>query len=362
MSTYANSGGPEALSLFFLINSVACLIYFVGRLKWWLVVLAFSVLGALVRPHNQIFLLGLVFPALFWAKEQRWKLFSTWLLGVTAFKMLGYALVDHKLKFGYLFSFLVGTEIYPQHSLFRTYFSDGFKPSFLLELKDQIVSKVSIGVQLLKMYWPGWLPQSILMVVSLLFRPAKSIWILMLGLLSVIIFLAAMGHLVPRYWEMLQPVTLLFFLLCLIKRFNWDQRSKPPASLPLLLGIVLLIYSICSMWPYVEKRDVYYTNIPVQLMEKIKQESWVACSKPSKIIDLWKKPILLLPESVEMVDQIDVEVKNLNALILTPNYQSSEYALWMKQNEVNLRLNWKVYNFDDWTVLIRRNLEKSVLN
>lgn len=359
VSTYASAGGPEALSLFFLVNALGCLIYSKGRVLWWIPVITFSILGALVRPHNQIFLYGLVIPAIFSVKEKRWRFISLWAFGLICFKLVGMNLMDHQLKFGYLFSFLVGTELYPGKSLFRTYFSEGFRSSLLLEHKDQFFAKISTGIQLLKIYWPGWLPQAGLLFLSLFLRPVKSVWFLMTLLFGAILFLAAMGHLVSRYWEMLQPVVVLFFLLCLILFFKWENRPKTSSKPSLLLGLTLIVYLCLSTWSYIHIREVNYVRVPVGLMEKIESQSWVACSRPSKLIDLWKKPILLLPDRLEMIEKIDSEVKNLNALILTPDYERSEYALWHEKNNLGLNANWSVDYFDGWTLYQRRNLEKN---
>lgn len=355
VASYSHSGGPEALSLFFLVNALGCLLYVRGRMSVWILVILCSVLGAFVRPHNQIFLLALVLPAFFSFKDKRWRFMIAWLVGLATFKIIGVMSSDHDLKFGYLFSFLVGTDLYPQHSLFRTYFSDGFQASMLLENKDQLKAKTKTAIALLKMYWTGWLPQVGLLCLCVFLKPNKSAWLATVGLLSAILFLAGMGHLVPRYWEMLQPVTCLFFIMTVIHCFKWDQTQKSASVFSLLLGLGVLGYLCFTSWSYVQKRDVRYQNIPVQLVERIEGQAWVACTKPSKLIDLWKKPVLLLPESVEMIEKIHAEVKALNALVLTPDYQKSEYAQWIMKNEAGLRLNWNVERFEDWTLLTRRN-------
>ena len=358
MSIFAVSGGAEALSMLFLVNAVGLLFLSRESSFTWLICITVSVLGAWIRPHNQLFLYGLFFPAIFSQPSQRLKYLAIFFLGVLTFHVMNFFVIDHSLKFSYLFSFLVGTEIYPQHSLFREYFSNGFQTQLLLEHKDQIFDKIHIAIRLLKLNWPWWMPQVLVMLLVLRISKNLGIWLCLFSLLCSIIFLAAMGHLVPRYWEMLQPVTYLCTFFMFVSRFESIRTEFSRANWLVLLSLLMIGSFILKNWENYEPRDVNFTHVPTDLMEKIQHFPWVACNQPAAFIDLWKRPILLLPEKVSTVEDIHNEVQHLEALILAPNYELSEYAAWVSENEHQLRLAWNVYEYDDWVLFIRRSLEK----
>jgi len=353
--SFASSGGTEPLSIFFLVNSLGILMLSQNKIKFWWLLLAISMVGAWVRPHNQIFFYALFIPAIVQAKEQRALRLFGWIAAVVFFHGFSQLyVVDFPLQFSYLFSFLCGTNAYPGHSMYRIYFSEGLNFEHLWNQRDEIIAKIDKAVYLLKLYWTGWLPQLALMFTAILFRAPS--WVLspLMLLFSVIMVLASMGHLVPRFWEMLQPVAWVFFI-----KYSFEAKYT---GLFLLKGnnafswmAMLLMLLLCVQgWSYNQLRHLHLNPVPEEMIKSMASENWVACDDPAKLIDLWKKTILLCPDDLKMLNKIDAEVQPINEIVFTPALKDGELAKWIELNQDELQKSWLRKDYDQWILFSRQ--------
>ena len=346
-------GGSDSLGQFGLVLSTLLLFYHqqsqLNRRR--LILLFTSALLALIRPHNQIFLL-LLGPTLLiieW-RGARWLSLAHWLLAIVFWKLIQTSLLNGgDITFPYSFSFLVSTQTYPDHSLFRHYFPEGFSLSFIFEHGEDLKLKALKGLGLLKMYWTGWIPQSLILGFSFFLSKKKAPVLLLLVLLASAIFLSCSGHLIPRYWTILFPLSLLAALVSI------------PTSNQLLWGIGTwaLLGALVTftggrgqelLFSPLPQRELHATPFPEQWVKPLKDASTVACDHPAKAIDALSRPLLLMPQNPTILNRIESDHGSVEHLLFSPNFKAGELSHWEEHFSLLEETGYRRHEVDNWTL------------
>lgn len=349
---FSASGGTESLSQFFLVMSFWLLYICIPGLKKQYLILLASVLivGCFIRPQNQFLLFSLFFLPLFTFKGKKvfWFAFCILILLLSlVIKNLFASTGD--ITFPYSFSFLVGTPEFPGHQIFREY-KNGFSLEQLWQAREQLSYKVGVGIHFLKQYWTGWLPH--LLFLLLVFWRSKrhrglaaSICLVYMASL----FFAAMGHLVPRYWEMLEPLVFLFLFIVFWKLF--DHFRILTYTVLLILSFVA-IKEVSFRWDG-PSSELHLQSMPEALLEFIPSEGLLVSDRPSRIIDSLKRPILLCPQDIMDVKNIHNKVYPISAFVFTPNLLEGEISHWANEHPVLVSEGFQLREKDGWKIYFR---------
>ncbi|MBF0196862.1 MAG: hypothetical protein HQL32_04100 [Planctomycetes bacterium] len=357
--SYGCSGSSETTSLFFLLAALSLMVLYQHRPSSFCMVALFLVLflGCYARPQNQFFLIALpmwvfVQSGLF---KWRWLIAVPLLLG--AFFALNRMMVGNgQITFPYSFSFLVGCPPFPGHQLFREYWG-GFGLAQVLERQDYLWDKALLGWYVLKQYWTEWLPHLLFLSAAALRGKYRGLARVVFLTLMASLFFSAMGHLVPRYWRLLEPLT--FVLLCLV---TYERFSAYPHWTRLLAAQVLLSgFTFLYEPPYkasLEGVSLESQLAPQALLEKLPADGLVACNRPARIIDGIKRAVLLCPQDPVHLQRIHNQVEPVNALVFSPDLYSpkSELKLWAARHfdEDLMKLGFRlVYEEDNWLLYLR---------
>lgn len=318
--------------------------------SFWVILLLTTIPLCTIRPHNQFFLLAL-FPVLLISKHKnKGFYFSSWVITLGLWKLSIFLLSDPtRLTFPYSFSFLVGTETYPGHSSFKHYFN-GFDFHKLLEHKDIILGKVPKSIQFLKQYHNTWIPTLCALTGFSIFGNYKNISRLCLLIFGAGLFFGASGHLVPRYWIIIEPIFLLVCILSISPSYHFNKFNF---IIPSFLSCLILIYSWHPHWTNTQAKPCL---LPKEITNILNQEhQLLTTNQPSKLIDAYHKEILLLPHNLNQLESIQQNVSPIDCIIFTPDLKSGEDNHWVTE-QINLKQlgfklilekkDWKVYQKD----------------
>lgn len=353
---FASSGGSDALGMLFFGVSLMALMSVrkddVG--KFYVMSLVFCILGALVRPQNQILLLSLPI-WIFFQKKSKWAMLIWWLVSVFAWKLTQLALLQGEtLSFPYSFSFLVGTEPYPGHHLFREYFSQGFGLTNVWEQRELWSDKLDVGWRLLKQYWTGWLPALSTSAGLVLFKNTRSLACQLSFVLGALVVLSATGHLVPRYWTFMQPMVLMLLFQGVVSIFSGVITNPSSRKWLWPFPIVILGGLLWQGSPWLSISPPRALNLhspPATILREL-SAPWLACDQPQKLIDGTSKPILLLPNTVELLNKISSEVQPVSEVLLSPQLEQGELKKWVTEQDkllakgfslIKSAQGWKLY-------------------
>lgn len=321
---FAATGGGESVSLFFLVLCAGMSFRYLDQptRRNYLLLLGISVLGCFARPQNQFFLLALPVLPLFCAGGRRLKSIGLWLCALAVWQIAQKALAaGGDLGFSYGFSFLVGAKSFPDHSLFRQYFSDGFGLDILLEHSNELPGKLSKGWGVLKMYSTGWVWQVLLLLVLLINKRVRPVAILVFAVLFASLLLSGTGHMVPRYWTLLQGLSLFCLLMAFLPRLRF----------PSVFLLLLLVWN-ASLLEYFgrEKPKLHPQEVPAEIRIRVPSGGLVACDLPARVVLSLNRRILLMPDSPRDLQEIRSEVREVSALVFAPGWQSRELEHWSK--------------------------------
>jgi hypothetical protein len=173
---------------------------------------------------------------------------------------------------------------------------------------------------------------------------------MMLGLYAALIFLSAMGHLVPRYWTVLE--VMLLMLLCMALSEHRSLWMKRCFGAWVCVAILWNADPLKKLFQAAgDPRQIHSVEVPLSLKQKLHSAQWVACDHPAMLIDAIQKPILLLPNTVEQVHAISEEVEPIEVIVLTPNLHKGELATWMDQQAELQQLGYqKVIDPSGWVL------------
>lgn len=356
LGSFASSGGSDALGMFcFGVSLIALMSVSKEKpFKLYLVSLAFCILGALVRPQNQIFLLTL--PVwIFFQNSSRIKFLAWWIGGVILWELIQlWLLQDQTLSFPYSFSFLVGTDPYPGHHLFREYFSQGFGLSNVWKQQDLWLNKLDVGWRLLKQYWTGWLPALTLSASLVFFKSTRPLAFQLCLVLGALVVLSATGHLVPRYWTFMQPMVLILLFSAVTPLLDAQKAHRDSSKLFWVFPFVTFGYLLTQNSPWLtpsHQRSLHLSHPPTEILNEL-SSPWVACDQPSKLIDAYAKPILLLPNTVTTLERISSEVEPVSEVLLSPHLEHGELKNWKLEQQqlissgfslIKSAKGWKLY-------------------
>jgi hypothetical protein len=290
---------------------------------------------ALVRPQNQLLLLGSLV-LLPWV-QRRGAWFLSWLCGLVVWKGLQAILLGQGgLVFPYSFSFWVGTSVFPNHDLFREYHSSGFSIDQMMAMSGLLLEKLSVGWSFLKQYWSSWLPHLLLCVLALWNRVSRPIALVLLFLHLSTIGLSAMGHLVPRYWEVLEVLLLLLLMVNLdVLRGGLKEWGPVIILVLVVLGIGLDSARVAPLRDsWLRPRQIHSLELPYSIREQLRGDHWVASDHPAAVVDAIQRPILLLPNRAEQLFEINREVKLMKSIVFTPKLEFGELSNWSSQLDV----------------------------
>jgi hypothetical protein len=352
----ALSGGSDSLGQFGLVCSLLLLLaHDQKRLNRSRLLLLFSsAILALIRPHNQILLL-LLGPTLLlmeW-RGARWLALAQWALAMTFWKLIQISLISGgEVTFPYSFSFLVSTPSYPDHSLFRHYFSEGFSLPLLLEHLQDLQAKALKGWGLIKMYWSGWFPQVVILGTSFFLSKKKFPILLVSALLGASLFLSASGHLVPRYWTILIPMSLLMTLAA-IRKENFLMGKAGICCLFLVLIVSDQGPGRDLLFSPLPKRELNLPPFPNKWVDELKSSTLVSCDHPSKAIDALGRPLLLLPQNPTQLRKIEADHGAIQHLLLSPDFRSGELTHWEQHFSFLEEEGFKISLAEGWTLFTR---------
>ena len=352
---FSTSGGSDALGLLFFCSALLSLYCFskTSLLRYWIMGLIWAVAAALTRPQGQLLLW--ICPLLLWGSPRQsiLKLFPIWLGALLTLKLLQNQLLEEqKLVFPYAFSFLVGTSPWPGHALFREYFSGGFGLPQVWEYRHLWPEKIHCGLNLLKQYWDSWLIPGAVFGLGAISPKTRRLSLMMGLILCGLLFLSACGHRVPRYWTFMgAPAFLVAWIWAKPLLFNW-QRQRWSWCLPLFFLLALGVdHSPWLTLPH--ERNLNICQIPIEIQKKIESCDWLATDRPALVIDAFKKPILLLPNRVQQLNDIHKDVHPLPAILLSPHIGNGEQSQWKLEKQQLGALGWTcVLNLEGWELYL----------
>lgn len=354
MQSFSFSGGTESFSQAALLLCIFITLIYIKKpsYKNLTILCIVSILGCFIRPHNQFFLLALG-PCLYISScKNRKKIIIFWSVSLIFKYLLSKSLHDpNRLSFPYLFSFLVSSEKYPGHDIFKIYM-DGFAFSDLWSEKDQMVGKLKTGWYIMKMYWTGWLPALLVLFTSSMIGPFKAISRINTLILLAGIFFAATGHLVPRYWTITEPLVLVSLILLICPYFK--------KHLSYTIFIILLA---CFVLPFYwesnyDKTKQLSNDIPKEIIEYLNSKNGlIASSNPAKIINKLNREVLLLPKNTEVLNKINHEITPITIVVFCPDWKNSENKNWKSEIPKLLKLGYqqKKHLNNQWLVFAKYN-------
>ncbi|MBF0245387.1 MAG: hypothetical protein HQL31_08965 [Planctomycetes bacterium] len=340
---YAQSGGTEALSQAVLVWTFFLLLRYLKKPRpgSLTALLSIALLGSFIRPHNSFLLISLIVVAFMLPRGGRRLFILSWLTANGVGFLLNMVLLwGEPLRFSYLFSFWVSTGLYPGHELFRCYMEGPGLPD-LWEHRELLLEKMFAGWRLLKLNWPGWLWQAFATFLLFLrreFRPLA-------GSLSLVFaagtFFACMGHLVPRYWLILEPLSLI---ACFLSLYPLGERL-PQWSRAIMVAAVLFaaLFVTPGQWGFSGRR-LHEVVLPEKLVSLVPDSGLLASDRPAQLIDRFRRPILWCPRDSEVLGRISEEVEQISAILLSPNIREDELGQW-KGAEVRKELERMGYGY-----------------
>lgn len=350
---FSYSGLSESISQLWILVTLVFMVLYIKEIRFRNLALLFAAafIGLWCRPHNQFLFIALF--ALIFIGEPRQKLSFAlaWLTIFFTWSILKRSLIeDDEIVFPYLFSFLVNTPNHMGHEIFREY-RGAFTFQDLWTERDQLWHKIFAGWYLMKQYWTGWLPQVCVLLLALWKGKAKLLSFCALLVMAASIFFAAMGHMVPRYWEMLEPLTLAVVALSWVPFWNESTRTKKGFCLAASL-ILILLGALKLSTPQI-KSDLNDETIPAEIVKLLPEKGLIASDKPSRLISSVKRTILLLPETLDDLERLQLEVETVESIVLTPGLAKGEQKVWLEtKNSLSImgykrkmsKDGWEVYN------------------
>ena len=350
----AACGGTESLSQAFMAWSLALLLLYLRRpnragLATLIIV---SWLGCFVRPHNLFW--GMALVSLFFVKassnRERIRVGRVGLEAFAAYIVICRLIaLGSDLRFPYLFSFLVNTPRHPGHEIFRLYFPGGFRLETLWAERRQLLEKIPVGLAVLKQYWTGWLPHAAGLAFALISSKSRAVPALVLSVLMLSLLSSGLGHLVPRYWEIMEPLAIIALLASAAPLF---ARRTSVWRATVLAALAVLVVSKIPRAGEIGKlhRDL----VPATLVAALPEGEWLACDKPAQAIGALHRPLLLLPENPELLVRISAEVQPVRALLFTPDLRDGELAAWAGHAPRLQALGYRVLEDEGWTLYLLR--------
>lgn len=350
------SGGSDTLSQWLLLMQWGTLVAFSQRptRTIWLLALCIGFIASFTRPHNFILLLltPMALGALGTVRQQLSHLL-VWMVAVTATLLARASSVEGSdVVFPYAFSFLVNTPNHPGHEIFRTFFPTGLMLSTVLEREQDLMAKVGIGWAFLKQYWPGWSIQLLILGFTCL-RPTLRWAGLPLFFMAIgVVLLSMLGHLVPRYWTVLQALT-----LCSLSLMIWDLFSKRHPKTILALAVLGVLVMGTQHFPRPHEQSTRELN-PPPFPEAWKglQPAWASCDIPAQLIDHLKVPILLLPQNPREMERIHTLVRPIHHIFLSPRAGSGELSHWLEEEQTLQKLGFTKSEAEGWILWQRPSI------
>jgi len=340
MAAFSFSAGTESFSQASLLLCMFFTIIYIKspNPKTLLLLCVFSILGCFIRPHNQFFLFALG-PCLFFSScKHKKQVLLFWIASLLLIYGISKYLHDSsRLSFPYLFSFLVGSDKYPGHDIFKLY-TNGFGFSDLWAEKEHAFNKLNTGYIVLKMYWTGWLPSLIIVITTSFIGPFKALSRISSLILLAGIFFASTGHLVPRYWTITEPFILLALLLPISPYFkrHW-------LHIPLIAALAFIVIPIHLKNSAFQKSKIS-NSVPQKVSTFLNEQTGlVACSKPSLIIDALSKEILLLPKNCDVVNKINDEITQISTIVFCPGWEQTENKNWHDERLKLQKMGYSLY-------------------
>lgn len=351
---YAASGGTETLSQLGMLVGLGLSYKYSEKLnlKWMVITLVFLMLCCFIRPHNKFLYMASLLLVFKGTPRLRVHFVTTWLAGLLVMSLTSSILARQgDITFPYTFSFLVNTPAYPAHDIFRDY-RGAFGWSDLWAEKEQLWEKVFVGLQLLKMYWSSWLPHLFLLLGLSIWGRARWLARMVLLVLLAGLFFAAMGHLVPRYWRIMEPVVLCVAAVHFLK----DRELKTSLKwvmfyVALLVGGVMLR----SHWHFgPPSSKLNRALVPPGILSQLPADGLLASDAPEKLIDRAGRRILWLPKTTDQLDRINIEVEMVSAVVFSSEVGINECMAWANKESALRALGYKLQLVqNDWKLFVR---------
>jgi hypothetical protein len=362
---FGMSGGSDALGLcLFMLAVCALKTHEMQGFKAWCTVLSLLVLGAMVRPQNQIFLLLLPVWLVLMVWEHRkesekdgifriWSYVGSWLLAILIWKLIQrISLQGHQLTFPYSFSFLVGTPPYPGHDLFREYFSEGFGLMQVWEQRMWWMAKLELGFGVLKQYWNTWLPPLLAFGIATCFKKTRPLGALMMLTFLTLVMLSITGHLVPRYWTFFQGPAALVGMMLLgelwlrLKDLLCRGKMAMGHGVSRMVGYVVVGVTAMTLVPEEAMKKQAHRKLnllgpPQEIVSELRGP-WLASDRPNLVVDVYDDPILFLPNDPQTLDRLSKGVQSLEQLLFTPVLKSGELSHWEGRKGELLSLGYRL--------------------
>lgn len=370
---FAYSGGTESLSQLFLVLQLFSFVFLVeGKFMKsvgliWSFFFVINISALFCRPQNLMFLLWMapsfiLFEMMIKVDQRFWKktllkVTSCILILIVSVICKKIMLAQGDLSFGYMVSFLDLTSRYPSHQIARELFLSGFGVEQLINEKELIIEKMKMAWPFLKMYWPSWLPFCLLhLFLCLHKRYSKWNLICLLTWVSMI-FICVLGYKVPRYWTVLQPLTIFTGIVYLLSwNKGWLNKNLVIKAAFVTIFTVTLCYEVqFHKLKKVFSEEPIYSKMPKIVFEQLKNISsvdLVACINPSKVIDQLDRKILLCPQTPNLLLEVNDKISKVTYIIFPPDDREwvKKWKILSKTNELFKKNYDVVHDEDNWVV------------